>query len=291
MSDDEVLSAELIDALPPPALRKVQIDQHGFVSLVDVMPRLIEPGGLGPEAAIVQAARVSYGAGTKTAQNDEVLLRYLFRHDHMTPFEMVTLKWRVRAPLFTARQWMRHRAGAFNEESARYSVVGNEFYTPRPASVLAQSTANRQGTGAALAPEVVSDFLAGVNTAYADDRKTYDAALETGITRELARIILPEGRLTTFYWTVNLRNLFGFLKLRMDSAAQENIRSYANAIYQILGAYAPVARRAFDDYVRNAVTLSALEIRALGGHGELSASASARERAEWAAKKERLALQ
>ena len=285
----ETADAELVDALPPPARREVRIGQHGFVRLVDAMPRLVQPGGLGPEAAIVQAARVSYGAGTRTAQGDEALMRYLFRHAHMTPFEMVTLKWCVRAPLFTARQWMRHRAGAFNEESARYSVVGTEFYAPEPRSVLAQSTTNRQGTGAALQPEEVATFLADVDAAYADDRKTYGAALDSGVARELARIVLPEGRYTTFYWTVSLRNLFGFLELRMDGAAQENIREYAGAIYQVLGAYCPLARRAFDDYRREAVTLSALEIHALQT-GELPPEASARERAEWALKRARLGL-
>jgi thymidylate synthase (FAD) len=278
-----------IDALPPPAEREVAVGRHGFVRLVDVMPRLVRAGGLGPEAAVVQAARVSYGAGTKTSQGDESLLRYLLRHAHMTPFEMVTLKWCVRAPLFTARQWMRHRAGAFNETSARYSAIETEFYMPEPESVVAQSTANRQGGGAGLRPDVVEAFLSGAASAFAGGRGAYDAALDSGVSRELARIVLPEGRFTTFYWTVNLRNLFGFLELRMDGAAQENIREYAAAIHRVLGAYCPIATRAFDDYRRNAVTLTAPELVALRT-GELPAETSARERAEWLAKKERLGL-
>jgi thymidylate synthase (FAD) len=286
----ETADKDLVDALPPRELREVMIGQHGFVRLVDVMPRLVAPGGLGPEAAIVQAARVSYGAGTKTVRTDEGLLRYLLRCEHMTPFEMVELKFCVRAPIFTARQWMRHRAGSFNEESARYSKVDTDFFVPDPASVLAQSTTNRQGTGAPLQPEIVDSFLAGAAAAYDGDRRAYDAALEAGVARELARMVLPEGRYTTFYWKVNLRNLFGFLELRMDDAAQEDIRNYAGAIHRILKAYCPVAVRAFDDYRRNAVTLSALEIRALRT-GELPAEASARERAEWDQKKARLSLQ
>lgn len=285
----EASDEDLVDALPKPASREVKIDAHGFVRLVDVMPRLIQRGGLGPEAAIVQAARVSYGAGTKTVQSDEALLRYLLRHEHMTPFEMVTLKWCVKAPLFTARQWMRHRAGAFNEESARYSIIAPEFYLPGEEAVRAQSTANRQGSGETLEPQVVSSFRAGVTGAYQVDEHVYKASLDAGVAREMSRIVLPEGRYTTFYWTVNLRNLFGFLKLRMDSHAQDNIRGYANAIYRILGAYCPVAVKAYDDYDLKALALSALEVRAIQS-GEPPAEMTAREKAEWAKKKALLGL-
>jgi thymidylate synthase (FAD) len=259
------------------------------VCLVDVMPRLVERGGLGPEAAIVQAARISYGAGTKTVRTDEGLLRYLFRNAHMTPFEMVVLKWRVRAPLFTARQWMRHRAGSYNEVSARYSVIGSDYYIPEPDDVCGQSAANRQGSGEPLNPGIAKMFHNDAADLYWRGDNTYRTYIEAGVAREMARIVLPEGRYTSFYWTVNLRNLFGFLELRMDSHAQDNIRGYARAIYDILRDYCPLAVRAFDDYVLDAVKLSALEVKALRG-GEAPPEMSARERDEWQKKREKLGL-
>lgn len=279
----------LIDALPPPSVREVAIDTLGYVRLVDVMPRLVQANGLGPEAAIVQAARVSYGAGTKTVSADEVLLRYLFRHHHMTPFEMVTLKFSVKAPLFTVRQWMRHRSGAFNEQSAQYSVVPDEFYVPEPNNVLAQSSTNRQGSGLALSRDQAGQFIERVERTYESQTDAYGTSLNNGIARELARVVLPEGRYSTFYWTVSLRNLFGFLELRMDAAAPANIRAYATAIHQIVRRYCPIAVRAFDEYRMGAVTLSALEIRAMT-EPELPAEMSRREQNEWAAKKRKLGL-
>ncbi len=281
---------ELYDALPARAAREVRIPLgqggHGMVTLVDAMPRLVPRGSLGPEAAIVQAARVSYGAGTKAVSDDEVLTRYLMRHQHMTPFEMVQLKWRVRAPLFTARQWMRHRSGGFNEESARYSDVGaDELYVPLPDEVKGQSTANRQGAGAALLPVAVDNFLDGVRAAYNAGAATYVSALDGGVARELARVVLPEGRFTTFYWTVNLRNMFGFLMLRMDPHAQDNIRAYANAMRGILGAYCPVACRAFDNYMFGAVTLTTLEVSALRAGVDRAPGMTKREETEWCQKR------
>jgi thymidylate synthase (FAD) len=282
-------SAPMVDAVAPLADRAVAVGPLGSVLLVDAMPRLVRLDGIGPEAAIVQAARVSYGAGTRTAHDDAALLRYLFRHSHLTPFEMVVLKWRVRAPLFTARQWMRHRAGAFNEESARYSVIATEFYEPEPASVRAQSRANRQGGGETLGDEATEAFLAGTRTAYGSASATYEAALAAGVARELARVTLPEGRYTTFYWTVNLRNLFGFLELRLDAAAQENIRQYAGAVFGLLEKYCPLACRAFRDYRLEGLSLSALEVRA-ARTGVPPSEMSARERGEWEKKKKVLNL-
>lgn len=291
-ADAEPAPAELCDALPVLAAREVRlpigVGEHGIVTLIDAMPRLIPRDSIGPEVAIVQAARVSYAAGTKVLSKDEDLLRYLLRNNHMTPFEMITLKFRVRAPLFTARQWMRHRTGAFNEESARYSEVGSELYVPLPAEVKTQSTTNKQGAGAAPADATAADFIDGVKGAYNGSAQAYMAALDAGITREQARIVMPEGRFTTFFWTVNLRNLFGFLMLRMDPHAQDNIRAYAHAIRGILGAYCPVACRAFDDYQFNALTLSRLEVDALRADANRVPGMSDREVGDWKRKRARL---
>jgi len=286
---EEVLTASaLIDALPGPTAREVGVGEHGSVRLVDVMPRMVQPDGLGPEAAIVQAARVSYGAGTKTVRSDEALLRYLFRHDHMTPFEMIVLKFRVCAPLFTARQWMRHRSGSFNEQSARYSAITPEFYMPERRELRVQSKKNKQGGGKLLTDNDAKAFSIRTDMAYKMTQTTYETSLKAGVVRELSRIVLPEGRYTTFYWTVNLRNLFGFLKLRLDAAAQGNIREYANGILSVISAYCPVAVKAFNDYQMSAISLTALEVEAIQS-GETPKEMSSRERAEWAAKKQTLA--
>lgn len=289
----EAPSSELADALPA-GDRRVRVPlgegQLGWVRLVDTMPRLVARGGLGPEAAIVQAARVSYGAGTRTARSDTALLRFLLRNEHMTPFEMVVLKFHVRAPLFTARQWMRHRAGAFNEESARYSEIGEDRYVPAPDEVKAQAAANRQGSGAPLDAGRVAVATGAVRRAYDAGVAAYAALLTAGVSRELARIVLPEGRYTQFYWTVNLRNLFHFLDLRCDAHAQENIRAYAGAVRELVRAYCPVALAAFDDYVSGAVTLSGPEIRAMRPDAGAAPELSAAEQTELRRKRARLGL-
>jgi len=301
----EVADEALGDALARvPDNRERLLGAHGFVRLIDAMPRLTEGGGLGPEAAIVQAARVSTGAGTKTVQADEALLRYLYRHDHHTPFEMVVLKFGVRAPIFTARQWMRHRAGSFNEQSARYGKVPADFYVPEPEELRAQSRANRQGTDEPLPSEDAEKIRREMIWGDEYATEVYEGNLDKGLTRELARIVLPVALYTTFYWTVNLRNLFHFLELRLAPEAQANIRAYAAAILDILRGYCPLAVRAFEDYTLNAVRLTAIETRALralvtdlrdaAAHyqapTEAEAGMSARERAEWARKRSLLGL-
>jgi thymidylate synthase (FAD) len=230
---------------------------HGFVRVVDYM---------GDDSAIVQAARVSYGRGTKRVQEDAGLIRYLMRHRHSTPFEMCEIKFHVKLPIFVARQWIRHRTASVNEYSARYSILDKEFYIPAPEQLAAQSAANRQGRGTVLDGEEAADVLRLLR---GDAERTYahyaamlnegegaDPARQ-GLARELARMNLTLSTYTQWYWKVNLHNLFHFLSLRADAHAQYEIRVYADAMLAMTEAWVPVAASAFRDYRLGAVTLSA----------------------------------
>lgn len=224
---------------------------HGMIRLVDYM---------GNDTSIPQAARTSYGKGTKAMSDDKGLVRYLMRHLHSTPFEMAQAKFHVICPIFVARQWFRHRTGTFNEYSARYSIMEREFYIPAPEHLAVQSSDNKQGRGAVLGADDSSRVL---NMLRDDAARCYDTYTdlinpeETALARELARINLPVSVYTQFYWTVNLWNLFHFVKLRADPHAQYEIRVYADAIMdQILDPWVPIATQAFRDYRLGAVTLS-----------------------------------
>jgi thymidylate synthase (FAD) len=227
---------------------------HGFVALVDYM---------GDDAAIVQAARVSYGRGTKSVRDDRGLVRYLLRHRHTTPFEMVELKFLVRLPIFVARQWVRHRAASLNEHSARYSIVPDEYEVPPPEEVRHQSTHNRQGRGGPLDPEVVDRFRSDLGKVAGEAYSVYERALAAGVARETARLVLPVAYYTQWYWKTNLWNLFHFLSLRLDAHAQEEIRLYAAEVARLGRLVCPVAFEAFDDFVTGGVTLGRREQDAL----------------------------
>jgi thymidylate synthase (FAD) len=228
---------------------------HGFIRVIDYM---------GDDAAIVQAARVSYGAGTKHVQNDEGLIRYLMRHWHSTPFEMCEVKLHVKLPVFVARQWIRHRTANVNEYSARYSILDREFYIPAPEHLAAQSTVNNQGRGEVLQGEEAARVLdllkSDANRAY----DHYEAMLsqdgQQGLARELARMNLPANIYTQWYWKIDLHNLFHFLRLRADPHAQYEIRVYAEAIAACVKDWVPLAYGAFEDYRMGGVTLSAKAI-------------------------------
>jgi thymidylate synthase (FAD) len=230
---------------------------HGFVALVDYM---------GDDAAIVQAARVSYGAGTKTVRDDRGLIRYLMRHRHTTPFEMVEYKFLIRLPIFVARQFIRHRTGSFNEFSARYSIMSDEYEIPLPEEVRHQSTRNRQGRGEPLPAEAVERFRADLERVSKDAYAAYTRALNDGVARETARLLLPVAYYTQWYWKTNLWNLFHFLSLRLDLHAQEEIRLYAAELAKIARVVCPIAFEAFEDFQLRGITLSRREqiaIRAL----------------------------
>ena len=230
---------------------------HGFIRVIDYM---------GDDSAIVQAARVSYGRGTKRVQEDVGLIRYLMRHRHTTPFEMCEIKFHVKLPIFVARQWIRHRTASVNEYSARYSILDKEFYIPAPEHLAAQSTSNRQGRGTVLQGEEAAQTLAILRE---DAERTYTHYAQMlnegegadpnrqGLARELARMNLTLNTYTQWYWKTNLHNLFHFLSLRADSHAQYEIRVYADIMMRMTEAWVPAAAAAFKDYRLGAVTLSA----------------------------------
>lgn len=231
---------------------------HGFVRLVDYM---------GDDAAICQAARVSYGRGTKSVQNDEGLIRYLMRHWHSTPFEMCEAKFHVKLPVFVARQWIRHRTANVNEYSARYSILDREFYFPAPEHLAAQSTVNNQGRGELLAGEEAARVLDWLRDDATRAYDHYEAMIsqegQQGLARELARMNLPANIYTQWYWKVDLHNLFHFLRLRADAHAQYEIRVYADTICRIVADWVPAAFAAFSDYRLGGQTLSAKGVEVL----------------------------
>ena len=224
---------------------------HGFVRVVDYM---------GDDAAICQAARVSYGRGTKSVQNDEGLIRYLMRHWHSTPFEMCEVKLHVKLPVFVARQWIRHRTANVNEYSARYSILDREFYIPEPEALAAQSVINNQGRGEVLTGEEAEKVLRLLKNDSAQTYDHYEQMIsqegQKGLARELARMNLPANIYTQWYWKVDLHNLLHFLRLRADSHAQFEIRVYADEICKLVGDWVPFAYAAFEDYRLGGATLS-----------------------------------
>ena len=279
--------APWIDVMGGSARWEIPLHKHGLVALVDVMPRMT-PQGQTAVFAIVQAARVSYGAGTKKVQEDRGLIRYLMRHRHTTPFEMVEFKFHVAMPIFVARQWIRHRTANVNEYSARYSIVPDRFYRPTVEEVRQQSKGNRQGGTEPVDVASAQEFLTYLERAekhYHD----YEHLLEKGVTRELARIGLPVSVFTQWYWKCDLHNIFHFLSLRLDDHAQQEIRDYARAMFQLIRPICPVACEAFEDYRLHGIHLSRLEIETIRT-GQPLATDNKRETAEWEEKKPRLGL-
>jgi thymidylate synthase (FAD) len=246
---------------------RLQIDvdgQHGFVALVDVMPRIL-PVGQVADAAIVQAARVSYGDGTKTVNEDAGLVRYLMRHIHTTPLEMVEFKFHAQMPIFLARQWIRHRTANVNEASARYSVMKDLRWVPKPDQVRAASNKNKQVSEGHVLPHTAEDFCNWVEESGDQLYRDYATFLDRGVGREQARVGLPLNMYTEWYWKIDLHNLFHFLGLRMHEHAQQEIRDYADAMYALIRPMVPVAAQAFMDYHHHmgGMRLTALEIEAI----------------------------
>ncbi|QBF32803.1 FAD-dependent thymidylate synthase [Thalassococcus sp. S3] len=264
LSADQQAEIDALRSAPQPTLRVVApgmeqhlyhakpVLDHGFVRVIDYM---------GDDAAITQAARVSYGKGTKSVQNDEGLIRYLMRHWHSTPFEMCEIKMHVKLPVFVARQWIRHRTANVNEYSARYSILDREFYIPAPEHINAQSVVNNQGRGGVLEGEEAARVLEILKADSARCYDNYEAMIsqdgQDGLARELARMNLPANIYTQWYWKVDLHNLFHFLRLRADAHAQYEIRVYAEKICKVVADWVPFAYRAFEDYRMGGAQLSA----------------------------------
>ena len=235
-----------------PELEKIleyefKILDHGFIRVIDYM---------GNDNAIVQAARVSYGAGTKQVREDAGLINYLLRNSHTTPFEMCEIKFHIKAPYFVARQWIRHRTANVNEYSARYSIVDQDYYLPNQDEISFQSSNNKQGRGEQV-DEDFSDSVREIIKNTSDQQyEHYNKMLESGLAREVARIILPLNYYTEFYWKIDLHNLMHFLRLRADSHAQYEIRLYALQMIEILKLWVPHTYQAFQDYKMNSKNLS-----------------------------------
>ena len=284
-----------VPALEALLFQAVPLLDHGFIRVIDYM---------GDDGAIVQAARVSYGRGTRRVSEDAGLIRYLMRHRHSTPFEMCEIKLHVKLPIFVARQWIRHRMANVNEYSARYSVMDREFYIPAPGQLAAQSAANRQGRGAVLEGDEARRVL---DTLREDAGRNYDhyAAMlnehpdgtvqdqtRQGLARELARMNLTLNTYTQWYWKTDLHNLLNFCALRADPHAQYEIRVYADAILDMVAAWVPAAHAAFQDYRLGAVVFSAQMLavlrRRLAGE-TVDQAGSGLSKREWAEMMEALA--
>jgi len=249
-----------------PALEKILYEpmpvlDHGFVRVVDYM---------GDDSAIVQAARVSYGKGTKKVSEDRGLINYLMRHWHTTPFEMCEIKFHIKVPIFIARQWIRHRTANVNEYSARYSILDREFYMPEARHLAAQSTINNQGRGEVLDGEYAQKVLDLLKRDAMQTYDTYEYLLnekeEEGrpsLARELARMNLPVNYYTQWYWKIDLHNLMHFLRLRADSHAQYEIQAYADVMIDILKKWVPFAYDAFMDYRMGAAVFPSKMLAAL----------------------------
>ena len=230
---------------------ETKVHEHGFVRVVDTM---------GDDAAIVQAARVSYGEGTKEVSSDQGLINYLMKYKHTSPFEMCAIKTHVKMPIFVARQWIRHRTANVNEISGRYSVLKNEFYTPD--TWYGQSKDNKQGSGEALDAELQAQTSRGYDVLTADTFEWYERSGDR-LAREQARFVLPLSTYTEMYWKIDLHNLFHFIKLRDHAHAQKEIRDYAVALSDFVAAWCPMAYAAWVEYQRDAVTLSKSQMEAL----------------------------
>ncbi len=260
---------------------------HGFVRIIDYM---------GDDGAVVQAARVSYGQGTKATRDDRGLIRYLMRHAHTTPFEMCEIKIHVKLPIFVARQWVRHRTANINEYSARYSILDKEFYVPAEQQLAAQSTSNRQGRQELLSSSEAVEVMRLLRDDAERNYEHYRWMLNedeggrptdpnrSGLARELARMGLGLNTYTQWYWKTNLHNLLHFLRLRADSHAQYEIRAYAEVILEWVKRWVPMSHEAFIDYRMEAVTLSSSAVRVLkqllSGH-TVEYEASGLSKREW----------
>lgn len=265
-ADQQLTCRAMSPAIEGILYKPFKVLDHGFIRVIDYM---------GNDSSVVQAARVSYGRGTKQVNQDKGLIDYLMRHRHTTPFEMCEIKFHVKLPIFVARQWIRHRTASLNEYSARYSVLAKEFYLPAAQNLAAQSSTNRQGRDQILSPEraawVLETLKNDAEQAYAhyqemlnltEEEEVIDPQQES-LARELARMNLSLNFYTEWYWKINLHNLFHFISLRNDSHAQYEIRMYAEILSDIVREWVPLSHQAFSKYRMNSVHLSAEAVKTI----------------------------
>ena len=277
-----------VESLEQILFEPIKVLDHGFIRVIDYM---------GDDSAIVQAARVSYGKGTKMLNQDKGLINYLMRHYHTTPFEMCEIKLHIKLPIFIARQWIRHRTANVNEYSARYSILDKEFYLPEPQNIAVQSTINNQGRSEALEPHKAQRVL---DILREDALRCYDNYMDLlnideetgevkdpnkdGVARELARMNLTLNYYTQWYWKIDLNNLLHFLRLRADAHAQYEIREYSNVMLDIVKKWVPHTYEAFVNYRKDAVNLSKTGVAALQNMlqgNEVTQESSGMSKREW----------
>ena len=276
-----------VPALEEILYEPIRVLDHGFIRVIDYM---------GSDEAVVQAARVSYGRGTRKVQDDAGLINYLMRHRHTTPFEMCEIKYHVKLPIFVARQWIRHRTASVNEYSARYSVLDREFYLPAPEHLAAQASVNRQGRGTLLSGEEALRVLALLREDAEQCYRHYEEMLNEdpegnprdihrqGLARELARMNLTLSTYTQWYWKIDLHNLLHFLSLRADAHAQYEIRVYAEAMLETVARWVPMTYEAYRNHRVGGVHLSARALEVVKGFisgRPVSREASGLSKREW----------
>ena len=237
-------------------IQEKKVHEHGFVRLVDIM---------GSDGDIADAARVSYGKGTRAVSDNRNLIRYLVRHKHTSPLEMASVKFHLKLPIFVMRQLVRHRTAKLNEYSGRYSIMSDDCYVPESEYIQPQSMSNKQGRGGELSDgwkqkykTIISDITNKAIIAY-KILIGNETISHGGLTRELARTVLPVSNYTECYWKIDLHNFFHFCNLRMDSHAQQEIRDYAIPMFEMVKPHFPIATEAFEDYILDSITLSRLE--------------------------------
>lgn len=235
--------------------KKFPVLDKGFVRLIDYM---------GNDSSVVQAARVSYGSGTKSVNEDAGLINFLFRHKHTSPFEMCEIKLHVKMPLFVARQWVRHRTASLNEMSARYSIVPDEYFIPFPEACKSQDSINKQGSAQQLDKQMAMDAVGAIDQSSLDSFNNYKKLLEIGLSREIARTVLPQNMYTQMYWKIDLHNLLHFIALRSSEKAQPEIKAYADVILEeILKKWTPLCYDAFKNYRKGGMYFSSKQLEEL----------------------------
>ena len=241
-------------------IKEQKLHKHGFVRLIDVM---------GDDNSIADAARVSYGKGTRTVSDNRNLIRYLVRHKHTSPLEMVEVKFHLKLPIFVMRQLVRHRTASLNEYSGRYSIMSDDFYEPSEEYIQPQSKFNNQGRGGEMPDIWKTKYARIINDITYKCQVAYKNLIGTGtlshggLARELSRIVLPVSNYTECYWKMNLHNFFHFCQLRMDDHAQQEIQDYAKVMYEMVKPEVPIAAEAFEDYSLNSISLSKIEMNVL----------------------------